>query len=503
MPKKAVNPLYDALLKPHTQNSNSFLILEDGQRVSYAEFIQLAGQIANVFKSIGVNKGDRVLVKVAKSPEALATYAACIQTGTVLVPLNTAYTPAETNYFIADAEPALIICDPDEETSISKSLENPGTHLLTLTDNCSGSLVDSIDRNTAIAETQSCSADDLVALLYTSGTTGKPKGAMLTHGNLLSNGQSLVDCWAFTEQDVLLHALPIFHIHGLFVACNVALLSGCSMVFLSKFNLDSIIDSLSKASVMMGVPTFYTRLLEDKRFNENLTKHMRLFISGSAPMLKQTHMAFEQRTGHRVLERYGMTETNMNTSNPYHQERKIGTVGLTLSDVLVRIRDTDTGQCLGADLTGAIEVKGPNVFKGYWKLAQKTAEEFTDDGYFITGDLGFLDQEGYLTIVGRHKDLVISGGYNVYPKEIETVLDAIDGVTESAVIGIPDHDFGEKVVAVVVKQQSTSINETDLIEICKTKLAAYKCPKQVFFVDALPRNAMGKVQKNSLRQQFS
>ncbi len=501
MPKQAVNLLYDDLFRPHRVNLNPLLKLKNNRQISHAEFIHLAGQIANVIKSSGLNKGDRVLVKASKSPETLAIYAACIQTGTILVPLNTAYTVSETKYFIADAEPGLIICDPSALKEISDITADSATEVLTLSANRSGTLVDAIQNSNTSHQVENCETHDLAALLYTSGTTGKPKGAMLTHGNLLSNAQSLIEAWQFTEKDTLLHALPIFHIHGLFVACNVSFLSGCSMIFLPSFNLDSIIDSLPHATTMMGVPTFYTRLLNDQRFNNDLVKHMRLFVSGSAPMLKETHRVFEKRTGQRILERYGMTETNMNTSNPYFEQRKIGTVGLPLPDVEIRIGDQNSK--IDANQIGTIEVKGPNVFKGYWKLPEKTAQEFTNDGFFITGDLGFIDEDGYLTIIGRQKDLIISGGYNVYPKEVETVIDAVDGVGECAVIGLADSDFGEKVVAVVVKQQSSSIDEEKLIGATKKELAVYKCPKQVFFVDELPRNTMGKVQKNILREQFS
>ena len=496
------NPLYDALLRQHRENSNPFLFLENNQQISFADFIHLVGRIAYSIKASGLNKGDRVLVKVAKSPEALAIYAACIQMGTVLVPLNTAYTTAETQYFITDAEPKLIVCDPTALEEISEITAGTDISVFTLTADASGSLIDTINWSNASNYVEACEQDDIAALLYTSGTTGKPKGAMITQGNLLSNAQSLVKCWQFTEQDRLLHALPIFHVHGLFVACNVALMSSCSMIFLPSFDLDTIINSLPQATTMMGVPTFYTRLLNDQRFSRSLTEQMRLFISGSAPMLEETHFAFEKRTGHRILERYGMTETNMITSNPYFEERKIGTVGSPLNSIEIRIKDRDTDGIVDANQIGSIEVKGPNVFKGYWKLPDKTAEEFTADGFFITGDLGFLDEDGYLTIIGRQKDLIISGGFNVYPKEVETVIDAIEGVEESAVIGVPDDDFGEKVVAIVVRQQ-TSVDESTLIQASKKELAAYKCPKQVYFVDELLRNTMGKVQKNILREQFS
>ena len=341
--------------------------------------------------------------------------------------------------------------------------------------------------------------DDLAAFLYTSGTTGRSKGAMLTHGNLLSNARSLVEAWRFTSDDILLHALPIFHSHGLFVACNVSLLSGGSMIFLPAFQADEVVKWLPKATSMMGVPTFYTRLLDEKRFDKDLVAHMRLFTSGSAPLLAETHVAFERRTGHRILERYGMTETNMNTSNPYDGERRAGTVGFPLPDVEVRVVDQETGREVAKGEIGVLEVRGPNVFKGYWKMPEKTREEFRPDGFFITGDLGRVDEDGYIHIVGRAKDLVISGGYNVYPKEIELILDELDGVAESAVIGVPHPDFGEAVVAVVVPAAGAAFDEAAILEAIRGKVARFKQPKRVFAIDELPRNTMGKVQKAVLR----
>ncbi len=497
------NILYDSLFKPHLANSDTFLKLKNGAQISFENFVQQTDLFANVFRYTGLKKGDRVLLKVKKSPQALAVYAACVQTGTVLVPLNPAYTKNELTYFIEDATPSLIICDQSEQQQIERLIAESNIRLLTLNDDGSGSLMTYAAEVLNDHQVIPCSGDDLVALLYTSGTTGRPKGAMLSHANLLSNAQSLSKCWQFSSHDLLLHALPIFHTHGLFVACNVSLLAGNGMIFLPGFDLDLIIESLPQATTMMGVPTFYMRLLNDNRFTKELAASMRLFISGSAPMQEETHHDFKDKTDHIILERYGMTETNMNTSNPYYGERRIGTVGLALSNISVRVNDPVSGSKLPNNEIGVIQVNGPNVFKGYWNLPEKTAEEFTEDGFFITGDLGFIDDEGYLTIIGRQKDLIISGGYNVYPKEVETVIDAIDGVKESAVIGIADTDFGERVVAVVVKQQTLSIAETGLIEAVRKQLAAYKCPKQIFFVDELPRNSMGKVQRNILREQFS
>jgi len=345
--------------------------------------------------------------------------------------------------------------------------------------------------------------DDLAAILYTSGTTGRSKGAMLSHDNLLSNADSLVEAWRFTKDDTLLHALPIFHAHGLFVAVNVLLRVGGRMIFLPKFDTDTVVDLLPKATTMMGVPTFYTRLLGDERFTKKLTGHMRLFISGSAPLLAETHIAFEERTGHRILERYGMTETTMSTSNPYEGERRAGSVGLPLPRVEARIVDVESGAPLPSGETGILEVRGPNVFKGYWRMPEKTAEEFRDDGFFITGDVARIDTDGYVTIVGREKDLIISGGYNVYPKEVETEIDLMEGVVESAVVAAPHPDFGEAVVAVIVTKAGVSLTEEGVQSALQSKLAKFKCPKAVFFVAELPRNTMGKVQKNELRKGYA
>ena len=345
--------------------------------------------------------------------------------------------------------------------------------------------------------------DDLAAILYTSGTTGRSKGAMLSHDNLLSNSQTLGELWQFTKDDILLHALPIFHTHGLFVATNVALLSGARMRFLNAFDLDTIIEALPECTTMMGVPTFYTRLLDDDRFDEELSKGMRLFISGSAPLLAETHVEFEKRTGHRILERYGMTETNMNTSNPYDGERRAGTVGMALPGVEIRICDSETGTPVPKGEIGVIEVKGPNVFQGYWQMPEKTKEEFRGDGFFITGDLAREDEDGYIHIVGREKDLIISGGFNIYPKEIESLLDDFEGVVESAVVGVPHPDFGEGVVAIVVQQKGAGLTEDDLMSKLADQLARFKQPKKIFLQDALPRNTMGKVQKNVLREEHS
>ncbi|MFL5142362.1 MAG: AMP-binding protein, partial [Microvirga sp.] len=351
-------------------------------------------------------------------------------------------------------------------------------------------------------DTAERAADDLAGLLYTSGTTGRSKGAMLSHGNLASNAITLRDAWRFTVDDVLIHGLPIFHTHGLFVATNTVLVAGASMIFLPRFDPEKILEAMPRATAMMGVPTFYTRLLQDPRLTKEATKHMRVFISGSAPLLAETHREWQARTGHAILERYGMTETGMNTSNPYERERIAGTVGLPLPGVEIRVADPETGTPVGTDEIGMIEIRGPNVFKGYWRMPEKTAAEFREDGFFISGDLGKIDAQGYVHIVGRGKDLIITGGYNVYPKEVESEIDAIDGVVESAVIGLAHPDFGEGVTAVVVKSGEAALTEKDVLGRLETRLAKFKLPKQVIFVDDLPRNTMGKVQKNILRDTY-
>jgi malonyl-CoA/methylmalonyl-CoA synthetase len=496
------NVLYDALFAPHQGSSRPFLYLKDGAVVSYDAFLRQAARIANVLAGHGVKPGDRVAVQVKKSPEALALYAACIRAGAIFLPLNTAYTPNEVEYFVGNAEPALLVCDAASQAALTPIAKAAGARLLTLDGEGRGTLTEEAARRPDSFETVARGSDDLAALLYTSGTTGRSKGAMLTQANLLSNARSLVEAWRFTESDVLLHALPIFHTHGLFVACNVVLLAGGAMIFLASFHADEVIEWLPKATSMMGVPTFYTRLLDDPRFTRELTGHMRLFTSGSAPLLAETHVAFEQRTGHRILERYGMTETNMTTSNPYEGERRAGTVGFALPDVEIRVVDPETRKVLPDGETGILEVRGPNVFKGYWQMPEKTKEEFRDDGFFITGDVVTVDGDGYVQIVGRAKDLIISGGYNIYPKEVELLLDEQEGVLESAVIGVPHPDFGEGVVGVVVPKKGAVVDEQALLAAIHDRIARFKQPKRIFTVEELPRNTMGKVQKNILRDRF-
>jgi malonyl-CoA/methylmalonyl-CoA synthetase len=474
----------------------------DGKRISYGDLIARAGQIANVLVARGVKPGDRVAVQVEKSVENLVLYLATVRAGGVYLPLNTAYTLNELDYFITDAEPSVVVCDPSKRDGIAAIAAKVGATLETLDASGNGSLTDAADEADTTFTTVPRSDDDLAAILYTSGTTGRSKGAMLSHDNLSSNSLTLVDYWRFTKKDVLIHALPIYHTHGLFVASNVTLFARASMIFLPKLDPDLIIKLMARATVLMGVPTFYTRLLANPNLTKETTKHMRLFISGSAPLLADTHREWFARTGHAVLERYGMTETNMNTSNPYEGERVPGAVGFPLPGVSARVTDPETGKELPRDEIGVIEVKGPNVFKGYWRMPEKTKSEFRDDGFFITGDLGKIDHKGYVHILGRGKDLVISGGFNVYPKEIESEIDAMPGVVESAVIGVPHADFGEGVTAVVVCHPEADVSEAGVLKGLDGRLAKFKMPKRVFVVNELPRNTMGKVQKNVLREQY-
>ncbi len=475
----------------------------DGRRISYGDLIADSGRIANVLVAKGVKIGDRVAAQTEKSVPALVLYLATVRAGAIYLPLNTAYTLNELEYFLTDAEPSLVVCDPAKAEGIGAIAAKVGAGIETLGADGRGTLTDAAARADADFPTATRADDDLAAILYTSGTTGRSKGAMLSHDNLASNSFSLVDYWRFTEQDVLIHALPIYHTHGLFVASNVTLFARASMIFLPKFDPEQVIRLMARATVLMGVPTFYTRLLQSPALTREATRHMRLFISGSAPLLADTHREWAARTGHAVLERYGLTETNMNTSNPYDGERVPGAVGLPLPGVSVRVTDPETGRELPRESIGMIEVRGPNVFKGYWRMPEKTRSEFRDDGFFITGDLGKIDRSGYVHILGRGKDLVISGGFNVYPKEIESEIDALPGVVESAVIGVPHADFGEGVTAVVVCTRDAKIDEASVLRALDGRIAKFKMPKRVFVVDELPRNAMGKVQKNILRNTYS
>ena len=470
-----------------------------GRSWTYEDLILGAGRMANALQARGVVPGDRVAVQVEKSVEALVLYLGCLRAGAAFLPLNTAYTGAEVEYFVGDAEPKLVVCDPARADAIRAVVGDVTVDTLDAAGR--GSLADLAANQSNAFPTVVVGPDDLAAILYTSGTTGRSKGAMLTHGNLGSNALTLRDYWRFTSSDVLIHALPIYHTHGLFVASNVVFLADASMLFLPKFDADEVMRLMPRATAMMGVPTFYTRLLKHPGLTKEATAHMRLFVSGSAPLLAETHREWEAKTGHPILERYGMTETGMNTSNPYAGERIAGTVGFPLPEVEVRVVNPETGEGLAADEVGMLEVRGPNVFKGYWRMPEKTAAEIKPDGFFITGDLGKIDPQGYVHIVGRGKDLIITGGFNVYPKEVEAEIDAIPGVVESAVIGLAHPDFGEAVTAVIVPTSSATLDEKSVLAALDGRLARFKLPKRVLFAEDLPRNTMGKVQKNVLREQ--
>ena len=463
----------------------------ESQNSSYGQLFAAAERMAGALRALGVGASDRVVAQVEKTPEAVSLYLGCLKLGAVYVPLNTAYTKSEVEYFLTDAASSVFVADSRLAASAP-----PDVRVETL-DAGGGSLAALASGVDPLAETTAREDGDVAAIIYTSGTTGRAKGAMLTHGNLASNAQALNACWGWRPDDVLLHALPIFHVHGLFVALHCAFLAGSPTIFLSRFDAQSVLDALPQATVMMGVPTFYTRLLSEDAFTATLCRHMRLFISGSAPLAEQTFHAFEQRTGHRILERYGMSETLMNTSNPLDGERIAGTVGFALPGVEARIADA-AGTPVAAGEVGGIEVRGRNVFSGYWRMPEKTRSEFRADGFFITGDVGVMDADGRVAIVGRAKDVVISGGYNIYPKEVEALLDEMPGVRESAVIGVPHPDFGEAVVAVLVAEQDVAQEDVDTF--LRGRLARFKHPKRVVRVARLPRNVMGKVQKNALRE---
>ena len=496
------NPLYDTLFGRHQGKTTPFIQLADGQVITHGAFVELAAQYAHLFEKIGLEPGDRVAVQIEKSLQSLAVYAACVQAGMVFLPLNIAYTAEELSYFAHDSGARLVLCDHKCLDALKPIAIAAGARLETMNADGQGSFSRQAASMPTTFATVVRSTEDLAAFLYTTGTTGRSKGAMLTQENLLSNGQVLTKEWAFTASDVLLHALPIYHTHGLFVATNIALLSGCKILFLPKFDLEAIIELLPQATALMGVPTFYTRLLDDPGFTKDLTQHMRLFVSGSAPLLSETHLRFEERTGHQILERYGMTETNMNTSNPYDGERRGGTVGFPLTGVELKITNSTTGETLPQGEIGEIEVRGPNVFKGYWNMPEKTAKELREDGFFITGDLGQIDADGYVQIVGRNKDLIISGGYNIYPKEIELLLDMQDGVLESAIVGVPHPDFGETVVGILVANPGETPDLEAINKNITTSLARFKHPQKLFLLPELPRNTMGKVQKKTLREEF-
>jgi malonyl-CoA/methylmalonyl-CoA synthetase len=497
-----VETLPQLLAVRRPDSSATFLEVPGGPTLTYGELDSRSAQFANALRAAGVRPGDRVALQADKCPEYLVLYLACVRSGSVLLPMNTGYTEDEVAYLVGDASPTLVVRDPSKATTPN------GAAVLTLAADGSGSLTELATEQSPEFDDHPVGASDLAAILYTSGTTGRPKGAMLTHLNLASNAAALRETWGFRSDDVLLHALPVFHTHGLFVATNCVLANGTSMVFLAKFDPATVIAQLARCTVMMGVPTFYTRLLASTSFTAQSCRSVRLFISGSAPLLASTHDEFRERTGHAILERYGMTETSMIASNPLHGDRRAGTVGFPLPDVTIRIAEPATGVNVdpdpdaplgGGDGIGGVEVRGPNVFPGYWNRPELSASEFTADGFFRTGDVGMIDEQGYLNLVGRSKDLIISGGLNVYPKEIEDVIDELPGVEESAVIGIADADFGEAVVAVVVGQFGASLEAATLRAACRDRLAAFKVPKHVVVVEALPRNAMGKVEKAKLR----
>ena len=495
--------LFDIIVARAPRPDQMALETPDATGLTYAQLFERSAQAANALVALGVEPGDRVAAQVDKSTDVIVLALACLRAGAALLPLNTAYTLAELEYFLGDAEPVLTVCRPASFVAVRGLAHRLGLRAVeSLGQARDGTFAERIAAEPPEFETVPRAPDDLAAILYTSGTTGRSKGAMLTHENLASNALTLVEYWRFTAPDRLIHALPVFHTHGLFVAVNTALLAGATMVYQNRFDADAVIAAMPGATSLMGVPTFYTRLLDHPGLTREACAGMRLFVSGSAPLLAETHVSWRERTGHAILERYGMTETNMITSNPYDGERRAGTVGFPLPGVSVRIAEAETGAPVPAREIGVIEVKGPNVFRGYWRLPEKTAQEFRPDGYFITGDLGRIDSDGYVHIVGRAKDLVISGGFNVYPKEVEVEIDAIEGVLESAVVGLPHPDFGEGVTAVVVRRPGAALTETLILASLEGRLARFKAPKRVFFVDELPRNSMGKVQKALLRDAY-
>jgi malonyl-CoA/methylmalonyl-CoA synthetase len=497
--------LFAALRAAFAPDADSIAIETDiGLLYTWRDLDRATAMIANLLRSLSLPEGSRVAVQVEKSVEALMLYLATLRAGYVFLPLNTAYQSAEIEYFLGDATPAVVVCTGKNFGWVAKIAFKAGArHVFTLNDDRTGSLLERAAHHSDVHEIAAKQPDDLAAILYTSGTTGRSKGAMLTHGNLLSNARVLKSYWGWRPGDVLIHALPIFHVHGLFVASHGAMLNGSKMIWLARFDPTLVIDKMAQATVFMGVPTLYVRMLAEPGLSQQVARHMRLFISGSAPLLIETFNEWKERTGHTILERYGMSETIMLTSNPYDPqqgERRGGTVGFPLPGVELRVRGDD-GQELAAGEIGNIQVRGPNVFKGYWKMPEKTREEFTDDGWFKTGDVGKIDERGYVTIVGRSKDLIISGGYNVYPAEIEAYINEMPGVAESALVGVPHPDFGEVGIAVVIPKPGASIDGDQVIAQLKSQLANFKIPKRCFIVDQLPRNTMGKVQKNILREQ--
>ncbi len=496
------NNLFAALRAAFPEDLDAIAVETDnGLYYSWRDLERGTAMLANLLKSLQLPEGARVAVQVEKSVEAMMLYLATLRAGYVFLPLNTAYQSAEMEYFIGNAEPSVVVCSRKNFGWVSKIAFQQGTfNVFSLDDNRTGSLLDRATQCSDSHEVVQRKADDLAAILYTSGTTGRSKGAMLSHGNMLSNAQVLKDYWGWKTGDVLIHALPIFHVHGLFVAIHGALINGSKMIWLSKFDPKLVVEKLPEATVFMGVPTLYVRLLAEPGLTREACRNMRLFVAGSAPLLIETFKAWQERTGHTILERYGMSETAMLTSNPYEGERRGGTVGFALPGVTLRVQG-DGGNALPAGEVGGIEVKGPNVFQGYWRMPEKTKEEFTADGYFKTGDVGKIDERGYIHIVGRSKDLIISGGYNVYPAEIEGYINDMPGVAESAVVGVPHPDFGEVGVAIVIAKPGSTLDGDAIIASLKAGLANFKIPKRCFVVNELPRNTMGKVQKNLLREQ--
>lgn len=496
------NNLFAALRAAFPEDLDAIAVETDnGLFYSWRDLERGTAMLANLLKSLQLPEGARVAVQVEKSVEAMMLYLATLRAGYVFLPLNTAYQSAEMEYFIANAEPSVVVCSRKNFGWVSKIAFQQGTYnVFSLDDNRTGSLLDRAAQCSDRHEVVQRKADDLAAILYTSGTTGRSKGAMLSHGNMLSNAKVLKDYWGWQPGDVLIHALPIFHVHGLFVAIHGALINGSKMIWLSRFDPKLVVEKLREATVFMGVPTLYVRMLAEPGLTREACRNMRLFVAGSAPLLIETFKAWQERTGHTILERYGMSETAMLTSNPYDGERRGGTVGFALPGVSLRVQG-DGGQTLPAGEVGGIEVKGPNVFQGYWRMPEKTKEEFTADGYFKTGDVGKIDERGYIHIVGRSKDLIISGGYNVYPAEIEGFINDMPGVAESAVVGVPHPDFGEVGVAVVIAKPGSTLDGEAIIAALKAALANFKIPKRCFVVSELPRNTMGKVQKNLLREQ--
>ena len=504
--------LFTALRNAFPQDLDATAVETDqGQTYTWRQLDAGSAQVANLLSSLKLPNGSRIAVQVEKSVEAMMLYLGTLRAGHVFLPLNTAYQSAEIDYFLGNAEPAVMVCSPGHLEWVKPIADRTGTqHVWTLADNGTGTLMDLLASQGAQHTPVERNPDDLAAILYTSGTTGRSKGAMLTHGNMLSNAQVLDTYWGWQHgQDVLIHALPIFHVHGLFVAIHAALLSGSPMLWMGRFDPRLAIEWMPRATVFMGVPTLYVRMLAEPSLNREVAQHMRLFIAGSAPLLLETFNEWQERTGHTILERYGMSETIMLTSNPYaadarhanQAERIGGTVGFPLPGVQLRIQG-EAGTDLPTGDIGGIQVKGPNVFKGYWRMPEKTAEEFTSDGFFKTGDVGYVDAKGYVRIVGRSKDLIISGGYNVYPAEVEGYINELPGVAESALVGVKHPDFGEVGVAIVIAKPGAQLVAEDIVAALKAKLANFKIPKRCFIVPELPRNTMGKVQKNLLRDQY-